>query len=402
MWWASAWWTWWRARLCTRSRTCPRCWRRSPRPSYRKRRPSNGGACPRAIPASIDRIIAARRHACGVCARAVCSRAPCTTPSLRACRCPTSWSEQRTAPSSGAPHCWPLSRTGRVRERRPRAMGSALLTSLTRCARRGGPAGWFDGLSAQFLSLPVPKLLVLAGTDRLDKTLTVAHVRSRCRSARSALHQPPQRLPSARTPTRARRVARHADARQVPDGGNPAGGSRCAGGRAGQGEPSLAGRGQRLTARLLPPTGADGRHPAAVHGAVARSTGAPGRGGRRAARLTCPCVFAGKAAALCHADGLGCVCRLGREACKGARLRQLKRSGGDGPSGRRRRAWHNQSQRVYFGYSSTRRRRYLVSEPMRRRKRTPLRQSRAHRLRSEACPNRTAAPERPSKWRIGP
>lgn len=33
--------------------------------------------------------------------------------------------------------------------------------------------GWFEGLSAKFLSCHPPKLLVLAGVDRLDKDLTV-------------------------------------------------------------------------------------------------------------------------------------------------------------------------------------------------------------------------------------
>ena len=33
--------------------------------------------------------------------------------------------------------------------------------------------GWFEGLSSLFLSVSAPKLLVLAGVDRLDKDLTV-------------------------------------------------------------------------------------------------------------------------------------------------------------------------------------------------------------------------------------
>lgn len=37
--------------------------------------------------------------------------------------------------------------------------------------------GWFRGLSSMFLSIPVPKLLLLAGVDRLDKELTVGQMR---------------------------------------------------------------------------------------------------------------------------------------------------------------------------------------------------------------------------------
>uniref|UniRef100_A0A8C8EWY0 Protein phosphatase methylesterase 1 n=1 Tax=Oncorhynchus tshawytscha TaxID=74940 RepID=A0A8C8EWY0_ONCTS len=36
--------------------------------------------------------------------------------------------------------------------------------------------GWFSGLSALFLSCPVPKLLLLAGVDRLDKDLTIGQM----------------------------------------------------------------------------------------------------------------------------------------------------------------------------------------------------------------------------------
>ena len=35
---------------------------------------------------------------------------------------------------------------------------------------------WYEGLSAKFLSVPAPKLLLLAGTDRLDKELTIGHM----------------------------------------------------------------------------------------------------------------------------------------------------------------------------------------------------------------------------------
>ncbi|GKV12412.1 hypothetical protein SLEP1_g23554 [Rubroshorea leprosula] len=33
--------------------------------------------------------------------------------------------------------------------------------------------GWYEGLSEKFLSCPVPKLLLLAGTDRLDRYVTI-------------------------------------------------------------------------------------------------------------------------------------------------------------------------------------------------------------------------------------
>ncbi|ETN71334.1 hypothetical protein NECAME_14253 [Necator americanus] len=39
--------------------------------------------------------------------------------------------------------------------------------------------GWFKGLSAKFLSCSPPKLLVLAGVDRLDKDLTIAQMQGK-------------------------------------------------------------------------------------------------------------------------------------------------------------------------------------------------------------------------------
>ncbi|GAB4813324.1 hypothetical protein N2152v2_000370 [Parachlorella kessleri] len=39
--------------------------------------------------------------------------------------------------------------------------------------------GWFRGLSDKFLSLKVPKVLVLAGTDRLDRQLTIGQMQGR-------------------------------------------------------------------------------------------------------------------------------------------------------------------------------------------------------------------------------
>ncbi|XP_050219905.1 uncharacterized protein LOC126670257 [Mercurialis annua] len=38
---------------------------------------------------------------------------------------------------------------------------------------------WYEGLSEKFLSSPVPKLLLLAGTDRLDRTLTIGQMQGK-------------------------------------------------------------------------------------------------------------------------------------------------------------------------------------------------------------------------------
>ncbi len=39
--------------------------------------------------------------------------------------------------------------------------------------------GWFEGLSNKFLGLLVPKLLILAGIDNLDKTMTVGQMQGK-------------------------------------------------------------------------------------------------------------------------------------------------------------------------------------------------------------------------------
>jgi protein phosphatase methylesterase 1 len=39
--------------------------------------------------------------------------------------------------------------------------------------------GWYEGLSDAFLSVKVPKMLVLAGSDRLDKSLTIAQMQGK-------------------------------------------------------------------------------------------------------------------------------------------------------------------------------------------------------------------------------
>ncbi|KAE8022278.1 hypothetical protein FH972_008090 [Carpinus fangiana] len=40
-------------------------------------------------------------------------------------------------------------------------------------------SGWYEGLSDKFLSCPVPKLLLLAGTDRLDRSLTIGQMQGK-------------------------------------------------------------------------------------------------------------------------------------------------------------------------------------------------------------------------------
>lgn len=39
--------------------------------------------------------------------------------------------------------------------------------------------GWFEGLSSSFLDLSIPKLLIVAGMDRLDPELTAAHMQGK-------------------------------------------------------------------------------------------------------------------------------------------------------------------------------------------------------------------------------
>jgi len=39
--------------------------------------------------------------------------------------------------------------------------------------------GWYEGLSEKFLSCPAPKLLLLAGTDRLDRALTIGQMQGK-------------------------------------------------------------------------------------------------------------------------------------------------------------------------------------------------------------------------------
>ena len=39
--------------------------------------------------------------------------------------------------------------------------------------------GWYTGLSQLFLDVPAPKILMLAGSDRLDKTLTIGQMQGK-------------------------------------------------------------------------------------------------------------------------------------------------------------------------------------------------------------------------------
>lgn len=39
--------------------------------------------------------------------------------------------------------------------------------------------GWFSGLSTQFLAVRTARLLILAGTDRLDKTLMIGQMQGK-------------------------------------------------------------------------------------------------------------------------------------------------------------------------------------------------------------------------------
>ena len=40
-------------------------------------------------------------------------------------------------------------------------------------------SGWFHGLSSAFLNISAPKVLLLAGVDRLDKELTVGQMQGK-------------------------------------------------------------------------------------------------------------------------------------------------------------------------------------------------------------------------------
>ncbi|CAJ0597853.1 unnamed protein product [Cylicocyclus nassatus] len=82
--------------------------------------------------------------------------------------------------------------------------------------------GWFQGLSAKFLSCSPPKLLVLAGVDRLDKDLTIAQMQGKFQNTilpkvGHAVHEDsPDRLADEL----ARFAIRHRFAEPVP-GGKP-------------------------------------------------------------------------------------------------------------------------------------------------------------------------------------
>lgn len=39
--------------------------------------------------------------------------------------------------------------------------------------------GWYEGMSELFLTVKAPKILMLAGSDRLDKTLTIGQMQGK-------------------------------------------------------------------------------------------------------------------------------------------------------------------------------------------------------------------------------
>mmetsp|Transcript_32355 Transcript_32355/g.29175 ORF Transcript_32355/g.29175 Transcript_32355/m.29175 type:complete len:86 (+) Transcript_32355:917-1174(+) len=41
--------------------------------------------------------------------------------------------------------------------------------------------GWFKGLSPSFLNINISKILLLAGAERMDKELTIAHMQGKFR-----------------------------------------------------------------------------------------------------------------------------------------------------------------------------------------------------------------------------
>ncbi|KAF6248317.1 Alpha/Beta hydrolase protein [Scenedesmus sp. NREL 46B-D3] len=59
------------------------------------------------------------------------------------------------------------------------AAAGALMWRTPLAASRPHWEGWYRGLSDTFLSLPVPKMLLLAGTDRLDKSLTIGQMQGK-------------------------------------------------------------------------------------------------------------------------------------------------------------------------------------------------------------------------------
>ncbi|KAF8069435.1 protein phosphatase methylesterase 1 [Scenedesmus sp. PABB004] len=57
--------------------------------------------------------------------------------------------------------------------------GGALAWRTPLAASRPHWEGWYRGLSDAFLGLPVPKMLLLAGTDRLDRSLTIGQMQGK-------------------------------------------------------------------------------------------------------------------------------------------------------------------------------------------------------------------------------
>jgi hypothetical protein len=56
-------------------------------------------------------------------------------------------------------------------------LGGSVIRRRRSCAGlRFSDTGWFKDLSLKFLSVKAGRLLILAGTDRLDKTLTIGQM----------------------------------------------------------------------------------------------------------------------------------------------------------------------------------------------------------------------------------
>jgi protein phosphatase methylesterase 1 len=75
------------------------------------------------------------------------------------------------------------------------------------CASEQYWHGWFADMSALFLSLKVPKMLMVAGTNRLDTPLTIAQVASPLTRITTHAHHHPRASPPTRIVIRAYFVA---------------------------------------------------------------------------------------------------------------------------------------------------------------------------------------------------
>ena len=61
------------------------------------------------------------------------------------------------------------------------ASGMGVSANMASCLRTAHACreGWYTGLSGAFLGVRVPKVLLLAGTDRLDRELTIGQMQGR-------------------------------------------------------------------------------------------------------------------------------------------------------------------------------------------------------------------------------